>query len=146
MDMSDQKKTPLNNVVKGPWSGKKVREVKLPDTDVIELHENIQFAGELTQSLMVQMIHTMSENSISVGHKDFIRDMAMIIELVEGSIYRDMKMLHPTHKFVEQFVDIMKSGDTYDTEVDFGSIVELANLVEVYDEDEDEDEDDPKVP
>jgi hypothetical protein len=52
-----------------------------------------------------------------------------------------MKMQHPTHKFVEEFVDIMESGDTYDTEVDFGSIVELANLVEVYDEDED----DPKV-
>ena len=137
--MSDQKKTPLNNVVKGPWSGKGVkREVKLPDTDVIELHENIQFAGELTQSLMVQMIHTMSENSISVGHKDFIRDMAMIIELVEGSIYRDMKMPHQTHKFVEEFVDIMKAGDTYDTEVDFGTIVELANLIE-------DDDDDPEI-
>ena len=132
--------------MKGPWSGKGVRrEVKLPDTDVIELHENIQFAGELTQSLMVQMIHTMSENNISVGHKDFIRDMAMIIELVEGSIYRDMKMQHPTHKFVEEFVDIMESGDTYDTEVDFGSIVELANLVEVYDEEDEEDEDDPEI-
>tara|TARA_B110000116_G_scaffold126423_1_gene109576 strand:+ start:99 stop:521 length:423 start_codon:yes stop_codon:yes gene_type:complete len=139
MDMSDQKKTP-DNVVKGPWSGKGVRrEVKLPDTDVIELHENIQFAGELTQSLMVQMIHTMSENSISVGHKDFIRDMAMIIELVEGSIYRDMKMPHQTHKFVEEFVDIMKAGDTYDTEVDFGTIVELANLIE------EEDDEDPEI-
>jgi|TARA_R110000796_G_scaffold37470_1_gene94518 hypothetical protein len=146
MDMSDQKNTPLNNVVKGPWLEKVgKREVKLPDTDVIELHENIQFAGELTQSLMVQMIHTMSENNISVGHKDFIRDMAMIIELVEGSIYRDMKMQHPTHKFVEEFVDIMESGDTYDTEVDFGSIVELANLVEVYDEEDEEDEDDPEI-
>ena len=62
--------------------------------------------------------------------KDFIRDMAMIIELVEGSIYRDMKMPHQTHKFVEEFVDIMKAGDTYETEVDFGTIVELANLIE----------------
>ena len=135
--MSDQKKTP-DNVVKGPWSGKGVRrEVKLPDTDVIELQENIQFAGELTQSLMVQMIHTMSENGIAVGAKDFIRDMAMIIELVEGSVYRDMKMLHPTHKFVDEFVDIMESGDTYNTEVDFDTIVKLANILE--------EDDDPEI-
>ena len=138
--MSDQKTIP-DNVVKGPWSGKGVRrEVKLPDTDVIELQENIQVAGELTQSLMVPVIHTMSENGIAVGAKDFIRDMAMIIELVEGSVYRDMKMLHPTHKFVEEFVDIRESGDTYDTEVDFNTIVELANLIE-----DDDEEDDPEI-
>ena len=139
--MSDQKKIPPDNVVKGPWSEKSGRKVKLPDQDVIQLHENLQFAEELTQSLMVQMIHTMNENGISVGEKNFIRDMAMIIELVTGSLYRDMEMVHPTHKFIEQFVDIMESGDTYDTEVDFNTIVELANLIE----DDDDEEDDPEI-
>jgi hypothetical protein len=128
--MSDQEITPPDNVVKGPWSAKNVREVKLPDEDVLELHHDLQFAEELTQSLMVQMIHTMSENGIAVGEKDFIRDMAMLIELVKGSIHRDMKMYHPTHKFVEEFVDIMESGDSYETEVDFNTISELANLIE----------------
>ena len=123
--------------MKGPWSEKNVREVKLPDEDVLELHHDIQFAEELTQSLMVQMIHTMSENGIAVSDKTFIRDMAMLIELVKGSIYRDMEMDHPTHKFVEEFVDIMESGDTFDTEVDFNTIVELANLIE--------DDNDPEI-
>lgn len=81
------------------------------------------------------MIHTMSENGIAVGEKDFIRDMAMLIELVTGSIYRDMEMVHPTHKFMEEFVDIMESGDTFETDVDFDTITELANLIE--DEDDD---------
>ena len=49
-------------------------------------------------------------------------------------------MVHPTHKFVEEFVDIMESGDTFETEVDFNTIVELANLVEGDDE-----EDDPEI-
>ena len=127
-------------MIKGPWLAKSGREVKLPDEDVIALQQDIQFAEELTQSLMVQMIHTMSENGIDVGTKDFIRDMAMLIELVKGSLYRDMKMVHPTHKFVEEFVDIMESGDTFETEVDFNTIVELANLVEGDDE-----EDDPEI-
>ena len=137
--MDDQKTPPqvVDNVVKGPWSEKSGRKVKLPDKDVIELHQDLQFAEELTQSLMVQMIHTMSENGIAVGEKAFIRDMAMLIELVKGSIFRDMKMMHPTHKFVEEFVDIMESGDTFDTEVDFNTIVELANLIE--------DDNDPEI-
>jgi len=127
-----------NNVVKGPWPVKSGREVKLPDEDIIAMQQNIQFAEELTQSLMVQMIHTMSENGIDVSAKTFIRDMAMVISLVNGSIYRDMGMAHITQKFMEEYVNIDEDDDgSYETEVNFETIVELANLIE--------DDDDPEV-
>jgi hypothetical protein len=126
-------------VIKGPWLAKSGREVKLPDTDVIAMQQDIQFAEELTQSLMVQMIHTMSENGIDVGAKSFIRDMAMVISMVNGSIYRDMEMEHITQKFMEEYVDININEDNiFETEVDFETITELANLVE-------EDDDDPEI-
>jgi len=126
-------------VIKGPWLAKSGREVKLPDTDVIAMQQDMQFAEELTQSLMVQMIHTMSENGIDVSAKTFIRDMAMVISLVNGSIYRDMGMAHITQKFMEEYVNIHDDDDdgSYETEVDFETIVELANLIE--------DDDDPEI-
>ena len=137
--MSDQETTPPENVIKGPWLAKSGREVKLPDTDVIAMQQDMQFAEELTQSLMVQMIHTMSENGIDVSAKTFIRDMAMVISLVNGSIYRDMGMAHITQKFMEEYVDIHDDdGGSYETEVDFETIVELANLIE-------DDDDDPEI-
>ena len=136
--MSDQETTPPENVIKGPWLAKSGREVKLPDTDVIAMQQDIQFAEELTQSLMVQMIHTMSENGIDVSAKTFIRDMAMVISMVNGSIYRDMGMAHITQKFMEEYVDIHDDeGGSFETEVDFETIVELANLIE--------DDDDPEI-
>ena len=121
----------------GPWLAKGGRKVKLPDKDVISLHQDIQFAEELTQSLMVQMIHTMSENSIDVTKKDFIRDMAMIITMVNGSIYRDMGMSHITQKFMEEYVEIRDVDGSFETEVDFETISALTNLLE--------DDDDPEV-
>ena len=125
-------------MIKGPWLAKSGREVKLPDTDVIAMQQDMQFAEELTQSLMVQMIHTMSENGIDVSAKTFIRDMAMVISLVNGSIYRDMGMAHITQKFMEEYVDIHDDdGGSYETEVDFETIVQLANLIE--------DDDDPEI-
>jgi hypothetical protein len=139
MEMNDQETTPPENVIKGPWPVKSGREVKLPNEDIIAMQQNIQFAEELTQSLMVQMIHTMSENGIDVGAKSFIRDMAMVISMVNGSIYRDMEMEHITQKFMEEYVDIHDDdGGSYETEVDFETIVELANLIE-------EDCDDPEI-
>ena len=126
-------------MVKGPWPVKNGREVKLPDEDVIAMQQDMQFAEELTRSLMVQMIHTMSENGIDVGAKSFIRDMAMVISMVNGSIYRDMGMEHITQKFMEEYVNIHDDDDdgSYETEVDFETIFELANLIE--------DDDDPEV-
>jgi hypothetical protein len=121
-------------VIKGPWPVKSGREVKLPDQD-------IQFAGELSQSLIVQMIHTMSENGINISENTFIRDVAMIIELVQGTIYRDMNLAHPTHKFMEEFVDlIVKPDNTVETEVDFNTITNLVDLLE-----DDKDDDEPEI-
>ena len=124
-------------MIKGPWPVKSGREVKLPDKDVISLHQDIQFAEELTQSLMVQMIHTMSENGIDVTKKDFISDMAMVITMVNGSIYRDMGMSHITQNFMREYVEITGADGSYETEVDFETIMKLTNLLE--------DDDDPEI-
>ena len=129
-------------MIKGPWVAKSAREVKLPDKDVIALQQDMQFAEELTQSLMVQMIHTMSENGVDVGEKGFIRDMAMVISMVNGSIYRDLGMPHITQKFMKECVEIEDVDGTFQTEVDFETIVALSNLIE--DDGEGED-DDPEV-
>ena len=134
--MSDQP-SPPENVIKGPWPEKSGREVKLPDKDVFSLHQDIQFAEELTQSLMVQMIHTMGENGIDVAKKDFIGDMAMVISMVNGSIYRDMGMSHITQNFMREYVDITGDDGSYETEVDFETILALTNLLE--------DDDDPEI-
>ena len=58
--------------------------------------------------------------------------------MVNGSIYRDMGMPHITQKFMEEYVEIEDDDGTFQTEVDFETIVELANLIE-------EDEDDPEI-
>ena len=124
--------------MKGPWSEKSGREVKLPNKDIIALQQDMQFAGELAQSLIVQMIHTMEENGIDISENSFIRDVAMIIELVHGTIYRDMNLIHPTHKFMEEFVEIVINADnSFETEVDFDTITNLVDMLE--------DDDDPEV-
>ena len=137
--MNDQETPASENVIKGPWLAKGGRKVKLPDKDVVAIRQKLQFAEELSESLIVQMIHTMGENGIDISEYSFIRDMAMVIELVQGSIYRDLKLEHPAHKFMEEFVDIMIHADnTVETDVNFDIIIKLANILE-------EDDDDPEV-
>jgi len=123
-------------VIRGPWLAKGGRKVKLPDKDIVALRQKLQFAEELSESLIVQMIHTMSENGIDISENSFVRDMSMVIELVQGSIYRDLELEHPTHKFMEEFVDItILEDNTVETEVDFDTIIKLADILEEVDDD-----------
>ena len=135
--MNDQETPSPENVIKGPWLAKGERQVKLPDKDIIAVQQKLQFAGELSESLIVQMIHTMGENGIDISENSFIRDMAMVIELVQGSIYRDLELKHPAHKFMEEFVDIVVHPDnTVETDVDFTIITELTDMLENNDDPE----------
>ena len=126
------------NVIQGPWPKLK-RKVKIPDEEFLQLQENMDFAEELNQKIIVQMIHTLGENGVSVGEESFIRDLGLIIELTKGSIYRSMGIAHPTHGFSEALVDIdiAEDGDGIHSQVDFEV---LEKFIEVF-----EDDDDPEV-
>ena len=57
------------------------------------------------------MIHTIGENKINVGNKNFIRDVGLLIEFVKGTIYRSMGLKHPTQKLFEELVEITIDPD-----------------------------------
>ena len=103
----DQKENPsAENVIKGPWKLKAKKEVVVPDLDVIALQENLMFADDLTESCLVQMIHTMGENGVDIGGQEFVRDIGFVIETVKGTIYRDMGLAHPINRVMEMLTKI----------------------------------------
>ena len=103
----DQKENPsAENVIKGPWKLKAKKEVVVPDLDVIALQENLMFADDLTESCLVQMIHTMGENGVEIGGQEFVRDIGFVIEAVKGTIYRDMGLAHPINRVMEMLTKI----------------------------------------
>ena len=66
----------------------------------------MEFAEELNQDLIIQMVQMMGENGVGVSDPSFIRDLGLIIEMTKGSIYRSMGIPHPTHAFFETIVDV----------------------------------------
>ena len=109
-DQQNENAKENDNVIQGPWPKSK-RKVKVPDEDVLKLQENMEFAEELNQNIIVQMVQTMGENGIGVRDESFIRDLGLIIELTKGSIYRSMGIPHPTHAFFETFINITVDDD-----------------------------------
>ena len=78
-------------IIQGPWKESK-RKIKVPDNAAIELQETISFVDDLTQTLIVQMIHTINENDIDVEKESFVRNMSFIIEMVRATLLKEMSL------------------------------------------------------
>ena len=90
-------------MIKGPWKAKSKKEVVLPEEDIIEMQENLMFCDNLTEAVMVQLIHSVGENGFDVHGEKFLRDMGFIIEAVRASLYRDCDCVHPMAKIMSAF-------------------------------------------
>ena len=133
--MSGENKTPSAEIIQGPWP-KTRRKVKLPDKDVVEMQENIAFADHLTETLMVQMIHTIGENGYNVSEKSFIGSMGFIIETVKASLYKEMGLKHPLSRMMDVLTAISDDEDHPMTEVDIEEIEYIADMLEKEDNDD----------
>mgnify|MGYP003626361278 FL=1 len=118
-------------MIKGPWKLKGKKEVVVPDLDVIALQENIMFADDLTESCLVQMIHTMGENGVEIGDKEFVRDIGFVIEAVKSTIYRDMGLVHPMSRVMEMLTKInVDEKNSMNSQVDL-DLLEKVEIVEL---------------
>ena len=125
------------NVIQGPWP-KTRRKVKIPDETAIELQEKLAWAEDLTQTVVVQLMHTLGENGVDISENAFVRDVALIIEMTKGSIYRSLGLKHPTQGLFEGLVELSVDPDnTIATEVNKDVLEEYIKMFG--------DDDDPEI-
>jgi len=111
--MPDEK----GKVIQFPKKAKPQKEIVIDNTDM-ELREAVMFADHLTEGLVVNLIHNLTENGVSTNDQGFIRDIGFLIELVKSTIYRDMDMDHPMQDFVDVFVSTTKEDGQLVTRID----------------------------
>ena len=111
------------NIIQFPKKFKGKREIKLPDYDVMQLNEDVAFADNLTEGLIVQIVHILNENGNQVSNKEFISDLAFIIESLKSSIYRDLDITHDMQELMDEFMitkfddKTKKMNTTFDMEL-----------------------------
>ena len=125
-----------NNIIKGPWKSKRV---KVPDNSVFELQQDMLFAEELCENVMVQVIYTLCENGIDIGDKDFLQDIAFVIEALKSTLYREMDMPHPLTPIIRSISEVSVEEVDDETKATIAtkfSINKLSKLLEKIEEDD----------
>jgi hypothetical protein len=95
-----------NNIVQFPFKKRIV-----VDNTGAQVREHMLFTENLTEGLVVNMIHNMAENGIDVDQPDFLRDTSFLIELVKSMIYRDGELDHPLQDFTKMFTAYIEEED-----------------------------------
>ena len=104
--MSEENEKQSAKIIQGPWKESK-RKIKVPDKDAIELQETINFIDDLTQTLIVQMIHTIKENEIDVESESFVQNMALIIEMVRAALLKEMSLTTNMTKIMDVLFEML---------------------------------------
>ena len=78
-------------VLKGPW--KRAKTVKKSQTEKIS--NDMAFAEDVAESVMIPMIHGLSENGVDIKTDKFVAEIGFINEVVKAIMYRTMNYPHP---------------------------------------------------
>jgi hypothetical protein len=108
--MPDENEKQSAEIIQGPWKELK-RKVKLPDKSVIELQKTIKFVDDLTESLIIQMIHSIKENGIDVEEESFVKNMSFIIEMVRATLLKEMSLNTNMIKIIDILFEIIFNSD-----------------------------------
>ena len=123
-------------VIQFPQKGNVLNNNIKIDNSAVELRDNIIFTDNLTEGLVINMIHNMSENGIDVDSVDFVKDTSFLIEFVKSTIYRSLDMGHPMQNLVDLFVSSEIDGKKMNVTVDTDFMQDVCNDIMKEDEKE----------
>ena len=124
-----------DNIIMGPWkdSGKNQGQRKKEQK---RLREDRSLIENITETVMVQLIHTMNENNINIKDENFSREIGFINECIKSMLNRELGYSHQMTKFIQTIVVIGEDEEkTKYSHFDTERLIEiLDNIVEDLDE------------
>ena len=112
------KKEEKGKVIIGPWENSSLTAPELSEEEhkereVKRMKEDFQSMDILTESLVVQMIHTLKEQNFDISSTQFIRDVAFLNECVKSMLHREYGYEHPMTDLISKLFEVKKQGDKF---------------------------------
>ena len=112
------KKEEKGKVIIGPWDNSSLAAPELSEEEhkereVKRMKEDFQSMEILTESLIVQMIHSLKEHEFDISSTQFIRDVAFLNECVKSMLHREYGYEHPMTDLISKLFEVKKKGDRY---------------------------------
>ena len=141
------KKDDETNILIGPWGDKPVENngewIKEKYNKALDknntsnkVQEKLDRIEIITEKMMVQLIHTLSENNYNISDERFILDIGFLSEVIKGIISRQEKVPHIVQGLLDNIMspEPTKNQDGIDVYYSRFDAPLLEELVEMADE------------
>ena len=132
--------TPVEN--NGEWIKEKYNKALDKNNTTLKMQEKLSRVDIITENIMVQLIHTLSENSYDISDEKFILDIGFLSETIKGVISRQEKIPHIVQGLIDNIMAPQKteSEDGVDLHYSKFDAPLLADLVDMAEEIKEEDD------
>ena len=129
-------KTKCSNVIIGPWESSEKLQNSKPlkggKTKEEIVAEEMDIIDGLSESIMVNLIHTLKENDVKIMSKDFIRDVGFMNEVLKSLLFRELGYKHPLSDLIPYIIVPTKTKDKKDVYTKFRGdlVIDLVEYLE----------------
>ena len=119
----------VSNVVQFPKMFNGLQAPLIVDMDALKLQEDLKFADDMVEGLIVSMIHNMEQNGVDIQNERFIADLSFLSETIKSILYRDMGFQHPMISMMDTLCQLSldKEDNKWYTDIDLKQISKLFN-------------------
>ena len=129
--MSNDKLPPKDNVILFP-SNKIVEKPGIttpPANDEyvkrIQQKQTKEFVETAVDDISMNLLRQLYDLAIKTEKQSFTKDLAMVVDMIRGLVYRDFDMVHPAQKLSDKLVQVNKNqGSALSARIDYSSVID----------------------
>ena len=88
-------------------------------------HQTKQFVETAVDDISMNMLRQLYDLSIKTEKNTFTKDLAMVVDMIRGLVYRDFDMIHPAQKLSDKLVQLNQNkGSAMSARIDYTSVID----------------------
>ena len=114
---------PTNKIVEKSTAGPRVQDDKAAKR--IRDHQTKQFVETAVDDISMNLLRQLYDLSIKTDKNTFTKDLAMVVDMIRGLVYRDFDMVHPSQKLSDKLVQLNENkGSAMSARIDYTSVID----------------------
>ena len=114
---------PANRIVEKSTAGPRVKDDKAAKR--IQQKQTKEFVETAVDDISMNLLRQLYDLAIKTEKQSFTKDLAMVVDMIRGLVYRDFDMPHPSQKLSDKLVQLKKKqGSALSARIDYSSVID----------------------
>ena len=91
----------------------------------IQQKQTKEFVETAVDDISMNLLRQLYDLAIKTDKNTFTKDLAMVVDMIRGLVYRDFDMVHPAQKLSDKLVQVKgEKGSALSARIDYSSVID----------------------